>query len=47
MIQAIKLIRAETGLDLKEAKDAADGLSGFQAGFPSAVTPQRRNTPAP
>jgi ribosomal protein L7/L12 len=29
-IQAIKLIREETGLGLKEAKDVADGLNGFR-----------------
>lgn len=29
-IQAIKLIREETGLGLKEAKDVADGLNGVQ-----------------
>lgn len=34
-IQAIKLIREETGLGLKEAKNVADGLSGFQAGSPT------------
>jgi len=34
-IQAIKLIREETGLGLKEAKNVADGLSGFQVGPPA------------
>jgi ribosomal protein L7/L12 len=34
-IQAIKDLRAATGLGLKEAKSVADGLSGFQAGFPT------------
>jgi ribosomal protein L7/L12 len=34
-IQAIKLIREETGLGLKEAKNVADGLSGFQVGSPT------------
>ena len=30
-VQAIKLVREETGLGLKEAKDVADGLTGVQA----------------
>lgn len=34
-IQAIKDLRDATGLGLKEAKNVADGLSGFQAGSPA------------
>jgi ribosomal protein L7/L12 len=34
-IQAIKLIREEAGVDLMEAKNVADGLSGVQVGTPT------------